>query len=150
MVLQVAAVREYLEDIPAMNYKHLTNFFTDQYIERSMEWARKEADAIPPLDSASGNTLPDFIILIGTVSQMFRRRSLNVAINFAPDINENGLNVPTGSEYQLYSSIANEYGTLFNKIVYEYKRNKNINETFTNIKSPYDAISKNRGIGTML
>jgi hypothetical protein len=138
----VPSVRKYLEDYAIKNMKYNDKFFTDDDIQTGINYAILRANALPPVDSGlPGGVLPEYILLMGTISELFMMKYLNATINYAPGINENGINLPIGEEAGVYQAVAERYGQQFEMLVSRYKAAKTTIDSMKHLKSPLDRYS---------
>ena len=137
-------VRKYLSDFPWKNFKYDDQFFTDDDIDVSLNWALERFYALPPVDHVQAAIIPMYILLMGTIAQLFTRASLSASINYNPGISENGINIPEGEDAQIYDSIAAKFDAMFEKGAYAFKQAYNIKQSLSSMRSPYNRYKRYR------
>ena len=133
-----AEVRQYLSDTPLKNFKYDDQFFTDADIDIALKWALERFYSLPPVDTVNVVKIPSYILLMGTIAQLFKRQALSSAINYNPGISENGINIPEGEDAQIFDAIAQKYDAEFSNAAYAFKQAYNIKQALSSIKSPFN------------
>lgn len=133
----ISYVRKYIQDFPLKNVKYDDQIFDDEDIDTAIKAAEQEANTIPPTTIGHGQ-LPAYVMLLGTISQLFFQRFLNKTLNFAPGIQENGIAIPVGEEASVLKGVYDELHSQFITMVRQIKQAITIEESMTQIPSPYD------------
>ena len=130
-------VREYLKDFPWENFKYEDEYFTDDDIDVSLKWAEERLGTLPPMDQMTVSEMPKYIMLNGTIAQLFKRAYIKATINYNPGIVENGINIPLGEEAQMFYGMYQNLDAEFSREATAFKKANNIKKALTGIESPY-------------
>ena len=134
----VIEVREYLQDNPVDNIKFDDEIFSDDKINTAMKWAQERLSIIGPIDEIGYGEIPKYGMLMGTVAQLFRMRWINLTMNRAPSMQENGIAIPIGEDADYFYQMFQLFDREFVETVKTYKQSVHIKGAMTAIKSPYD------------
>jgi len=142
----VTEVREYLKDYPFKNFKYEDEFFSDAEIISASNWAEQRFYALPPIDNVAVTDIPIYIMLIGVVAQLFKSAYINATINYNPGISENGINVPTGEDANMFFNLHGFFDKEFSVVATQFKQSMNIKASLSSIRSPYNRDRKNGAV----
>jgi len=135
-------VRRYLKDFPWENFKYEDEYFTDDDIDLALQWAEERLGTLPPLDNIAVSAVPKYIMLNGTIAQLFKRAYIKATINYNPGIVENGINIPLGEEAQMFYGLYQNLDAEFAREAVAFKKASNIKKALTGIQSPYEQMKR--------
>ncbi len=142
----IAYVRKFIQDTPFQNQKYDDYIFHDVDIQLAIEAAQDEAASLPPI-TIGHQPIGKFVMVLGTVAQLFFQRYLNKTLNYAPGIQENGIAVPVGEEAGVLKGVYDELHNQFVMMVKQAKQAITITGSMTQIPSPYNGYRRGRGGG---
>lgn len=135
-------VRQYLMDFPLLNLKYDDEIFSDDDIERATYWATERVASIPPFRSVTLAEVPKETMLNGILGQLFKMKYLNLSMNYAPGIIENGLNIREGELAPIYEKLFIQFDGAFQQEISDYKKAAGMVGSLSRIRSPYNTITR--------
>jgi hypothetical protein len=139
----ISEVRDYLSDNAMDNIKFDDEIFTDHQIQTAMNWAEERLSIIGPIDSITSGEVPKYGMLVGIIAQLFRIKWINLTMNRAPSMQENGIAIPIGEDADYFYQMFQLFDRDFVETIKTYKHSVHIKNAMTSIKSPYDRYRKN-------
>lgn len=138
MAVTKEQVRKYINDFASKNSIFVEREFDDSDIENSIYWAEQACQGVPPfIDNFSASTVPSYIMLLGTLAQLFRMAALHNIRNMA-NVSEQGIPVPVGENGNIYEQLATKYEQNFERQLNGYKLKVNIENMMSYQSSPYE------------
>lgn len=130
-------VRAFIADSTEDNYLIDGVEFTDPRITLAMDLALDHYNNIPPLTSATKETLRSkAVLLYGTLWQLYLGQSSRAARN-QMSYSDGGLTVPIEERYQFYIQLAQAYESDFKTSAKELKVSINMENGWGQIPSDY-------------
>lgn len=139
----IQEVRDYILDNPMDNIKFEDEIFNDFQIETAMDWASERLKMIGPIDDIGEGEIPKYGMLVGVIAQLFRMRWINLTMNRAPSMQENGIAIPIGEDADYFYQMFQVFDRDFVDTVKTYKHSKHMKGAMTSIRSPYDRFRRN-------
>lgn len=131
-------IRKYINDYATKNKLFVDREFDDSDLEAAIYWASQQAQGVEPfIDNFMVSYVPNYIMLLGCVSQLFTMAALFNIRNSA-NVSEQGIPVPVGENGVLYSQLADKYEQKFFIAMNKFKLNYNILQAHAYQSSPYD------------
>lgn len=134
----IPEVRDYLYDNPWDNKKYDDEIFSDFQIQNAMDWAEERLKLIGPIDEITSGSVPKYGMLVGVIAQLFRMKWINLTMNRAPSMQENGIAIPIGEDADYFYQMFQLFDRDFVETVKTYKHSTHIKNSMTSLKSPYD------------
>jgi hypothetical protein len=134
-ILTVDKVREFISDYPESNLLLDEEEFSNTFIELSMELAVSEYNAISPKTMVSVEGFPSLsLLMIGTLWQMYTGRAARMARNHL-SYTDGGLQIPVEEKFEMYQSLAANYGAQFSATAFKLKASMNMEGGWGEIRS---------------
>ena len=134
-MLTVDEVREFIADYPVNNYLIDGKEFSDTRIAFCQTLAINDFNSMSPKTNFTDSTFPSkSVLLYGTLFHMFNGQKALLARN-TMNYSDGGLQIPIEERYELYNSMAAQFGQLFQDQAQKLKINLNMENGWGNVKS---------------
>lgn len=138
-------IRDFFQDSPDKNLKHMKTFFSTEVINTAIKIAKSRVDdSLPHIAGVTFSTLPYYIALECCAAEVIGIKLNNLGINYSKGVVEHGLQLDIGEEYRALAERRAELLRSFEEAFYKYKQGKNIAGALGVITSPYNRITRSR------
>jgi len=130
-------VRIYIKDRADSNYLITGEEFSDERIELAMELTVDTFNFMTPTTNYDLTSFPSkAILLYGTLANLFSGQSALAARN-QMSYSDGGLNIPIEERFQLYQSLAAQYGQQYSDLSKQWKIQANMESGWGGVSSDY-------------
>lgn len=133
------AVRLYIKDDPANNYLLTGEEFSDERIALAMEMAVDTFNIVTPITSFISENFPSkALLLYGTLANLYTGQA-GLAARNQMSYSDGGISLPIEERFQLYQSMAAQYGQQFSDLSKQWKIQYNMERGWGGVGSDYSA-----------
>lgn len=130
-------VRLYIKDRADSNYLITGEEFSDERIELAIELTVDTFNFMTPTTSYDIASFPSkAILLYGTLANLFSGQSALAARN-QMSYSDGGLNIPIEERFQLYQSLASQYGQQYSDLSKQWKIQANMESGWGGVSSDF-------------
>lgn len=130
-------VRIYIKDRADSNYLITGEEFSDERIELAMELTVDTFNFMTPTTNYDLTSFPSkAMLLYGTLANLFSGQSALAARN-QMSYSDGGLNIPIEERFQLYQSLAAQYGQQYSDLSKQWKIQANMESGWGGVSSDY-------------
>jgi hypothetical protein len=127
-----------IDNVPSDNFLLDAVEFTDEQINKAMNFATDRYNSTPPLlTPLSIERMPHFVLVQGTTAILLRMRAMNYARNRLDYNQKDGAAVQDKNKMQEYLLLSKELMAEFDRSVRELKYAANLNGAYGGVLSPY-------------
>ena len=139
-ILSPLEVREFISDKEENNRLLDGIEFSDTQIDIAMDVAVSKFDMLIPLSNNSKYTFPNkSILMYGTLTSLYEGAAALLARN-TMSYSDGGLQIPVEERMQLYTALAQMYGSAFTQMSTSYKLQTNIESGWGGVSSDYSTL----------
>lgn len=132
-------IRVFLIDkVPADNFLLDDVEMTTEEIQKAIGWTVDKYNMIPPhIHTLSAETMPHYLLVIGTSGMLLRMKAMNYMRNKLDFQQANGSSVQDKNKSADYLSVSKELLSEFVQIATQLKYSANIDACYGRVGSPY-------------